>query len=114
MSGTAYGAIILHVAPDAASGGPIGLVRSGDRIRLSVVRRTIELLVDETAWPSSSEATTVLARRMVVCAVLRNQSPLGKFPACRENSREFFGFGPIWRKAVSEITAFSVCCGQIP
>ena len=73
MSGTAYGAIILHVAPDAASGGPIGLVRSGDRIRLSVVRRTIELLVDETAWPSSSEATTVLARRMVE---LRGFEPL--------------------------------------
>ena len=44
MSGTAYGATILHVAPDAASGGPIGLVRSGDRIRLSVARRTIESL----------------------------------------------------------------------
>jgi dihydroxy-acid dehydratase len=47
MSGTAYGTIILHVAPDAASGGPIGLARSGDRIRLSVMRRTIELLVDD-------------------------------------------------------------------
>ena len=46
MSGTAYGTIVLHVAPDAASGGPIGLVRTGDRIKLSVEHRTIELLVD--------------------------------------------------------------------
>jgi dihydroxy-acid dehydratase len=47
MSGTAYGTIVLHVTPDAASGGPIGLVRNGDRIRLSVAKRMLELLVDE-------------------------------------------------------------------
>lgn len=46
MSGTAYGTIVLHVSPDAASGGPLGLVRNGDRIRLSVAARTIDLLVD--------------------------------------------------------------------
>ena len=34
MSGTAYGTIVLHVTPDAASGGPLALVRNGDRIRL--------------------------------------------------------------------------------
>jgi dihydroxy-acid dehydratase len=45
MSGTAYGTVILHVSPDAASGGPLGLVRSGDRIRLSVRSRQLELLV---------------------------------------------------------------------
>jgi dihydroxy-acid dehydratase len=61
MSGTAYGTIILHVTPDAASGGPIGLVRSGDRIRLSVTRRTIELLVDE-AELKRREATSVFAK----------------------------------------------------
>ena len=48
MSGTAYGTIVLHVAPDAASGGPLGLVRTGDRIRLSVAHRTLELLVEQT------------------------------------------------------------------
>jgi dihydroxy-acid dehydratase len=46
MSGTAYGTIVLHVAPEAALGGPIGLVRNGDRIRLSVKERRIDLLVD--------------------------------------------------------------------
>ena len=47
MSGTAFGTIVLHVTPDAASGGPLGLVRSGDRIKLSVKQRKIELLVDD-------------------------------------------------------------------
>ncbi|WP_416797566.1 dihydroxy-acid dehydratase [Ciceribacter azotifigens] len=47
MSGTAYGTIVLHVAPDAASGGPIGLVRNGDRIALSVKDHAIRLLVSE-------------------------------------------------------------------
>jgi len=46
MSGTAFGTIVLHVTPDAASGGPLGLVRSGDRIRLSVKERRIDLLVE--------------------------------------------------------------------
>jgi len=47
MSGTAFGTIVLHVTPDAASGGLLGLVRNGDRIRLSVKDRRIDLAVDE-------------------------------------------------------------------
>ncbi len=47
MSGTAYGTIVLHVSPEAAIGGPLGLVRSGDRIQLSVSERRIDLLVEE-------------------------------------------------------------------
>jgi dihydroxy-acid dehydratase len=47
MSGTAYGTIILHVAPEAALGGPLGLVRDGDKIRLSVKERRLDLLVDD-------------------------------------------------------------------
>jgi dihydroxy-acid dehydratase len=47
MSGTAYGTIILHIAPEAAVGGPLALVRTGDRIRLSVKERTLDLLVDD-------------------------------------------------------------------
>ncbi|HZT27995.1 MAG TPA: dihydroxy-acid dehydratase [Pseudolabrys sp.] len=46
MSGTAFGTIVLHVTPDAASGGPLALVRTGDRIRLSVKRKSIEVMVD--------------------------------------------------------------------
>jgi len=47
MSGTAYGTIVLHVSPEAAVGGPLALARSGDRIRLSVRERKIDLLVPE-------------------------------------------------------------------
>ncbi|HEY6967397.1 MAG TPA: IlvD/Edd family dehydratase [Burkholderiales bacterium] len=47
MSGTAYGTIVLHVSPEAAAGGPLALVRNGDRIRLSVKERRIDLLVPE-------------------------------------------------------------------
>jgi dihydroxy-acid dehydratase len=47
MSGTAYGTIVLHVSPEAAIGGPLALVKNGDRIRLSVKERRIDLQVDE-------------------------------------------------------------------
>jgi dihydroxy-acid dehydratase len=63
MSGTAFGTIVLHITPDAASGGPLGLVRNGDRIRLSVKERRISLMVDEAelkkravAMPPPAEA----------------------------------------------------------
>ena len=45
MSGTAFGTVVLHVTPEAAVGGPLALVRTGDRIRLSVSRRELSLLV---------------------------------------------------------------------
>jgi dihydroxy-acid dehydratase len=47
MSGTAFGTVVLHVTPDSASGGPLGLVRNGDRIRLSVKARRVELMIDD-------------------------------------------------------------------
>jgi len=45
MSGTAYGTIVLHISPESAAGGPLALVRNGDRIRISVKQRSIDLLV---------------------------------------------------------------------
>ncbi|MCP1756319.1 IlvD/Edd family dehydratase [Bradyrhizobium elkanii] len=47
MSGTAFGTIVLHITPESAVGGPLGLVRNGDMIRLDVAKRSIDLLVDE-------------------------------------------------------------------
>ncbi len=47
MSGTGYGTCILHVAPEAAAGGPLALVRTGDWIELDVPNRRLDLLVDE-------------------------------------------------------------------
>jgi len=62
MSGTAFGTIVLHVTPESSTGGVLGLVRDGDRIRLSVKDKRIELLVDEAelesrraAWVSQNE-----------------------------------------------------------
>jgi len=46
MSGTAFGTVVLHVTPEAAVGGPLAHVRHGDRIRLSVKERRLDLLVD--------------------------------------------------------------------
>lgn len=47
MSGTEFGAVALHVAPEAAIGGPIGLVRDGDEIVLDAQRGVLDLLVDD-------------------------------------------------------------------
>jgi dihydroxy-acid dehydratase len=47
MSGTSYGTVVLHVAPESAIGGPLALVQTGDRIRLDVASRTLELVIEE-------------------------------------------------------------------
>ena len=46
MSGTAYGTVVLHCAPEAAVGGPLALVRDGDMVELDVDSSRIDLLVD--------------------------------------------------------------------
>jgi dihydroxy-acid dehydratase len=46
MSGTAFGSIVLHVTPESAAGGPLALVRNGDRIRLSIKDKKLDLLVE--------------------------------------------------------------------
>ena len=47
MSGTAFGTVVLHVTPEASAGGPLALVRDGDRIRLDAAARKIDLLVED-------------------------------------------------------------------
>ena len=47
MSGTSYGACVLHVAPESLVGGPLALVRDGDLIELDVAARRIQLKVDD-------------------------------------------------------------------
>ncbi|HLU00206.1 MAG TPA: IlvD/Edd family dehydratase [Burkholderiaceae bacterium] len=63
MSGTAFGTIVLHVTPESAVGGPLGLVRNGDRIRLSVSRRELSLMVsdEELARRRSEQPVTIPA-----------------------------------------------------
>ncbi|MEU9897319.1 dihydroxy-acid dehydratase [Streptomyces phaeochromogenes] len=59
MSGTAYGTVVLHVAPEAAAGGPLALARTGDHISLDVPARRIDLDVpaDELARRTPTKAT---------------------------------------------------------
>jgi dihydroxy-acid dehydratase len=47
MSGTSYGAVVLHAAPEAAVGGPLAVVKNGDLIRLDVAKRRLDLLLPE-------------------------------------------------------------------
>ncbi|MDH3453226.1 MAG: L-arabinonate dehydratase [Gammaproteobacteria bacterium] len=47
MSGTSYGACVLHVAPEAHTGGPLALLQTGDTVRVDIPNRTIEMLVDD-------------------------------------------------------------------
>src|SRR5689334_11132296 len=56
MSGTAFGTVVLHVAPESAVGGPLALVRNGDRIRLDVPERRIELLVSDAELAARAAA----------------------------------------------------------
>ena len=65
MSGTHYGSCVLHVSPEAAVGGPLALVRTGDRIRLDVPARSLQLLVPDeelaqrrAAWQPPPPAAT--------------------------------------------------------
>jgi dihydroxy-acid dehydratase len=58
MSGTSYGAIVLHVAPESAVGGPLALVQSGDRIRLDVAGRTLDVVIDDAELQRRRDAWT--------------------------------------------------------
>ncbi len=49
MSGTAYGTVVLHISPEAAAGGPLALVQSGDMIALDVAKRVVRLEIDDDA-----------------------------------------------------------------
>jgi dihydroxy-acid dehydratase len=56
MSGTAFGTVVLHVAPESAAGGPLALVRTGDLVRLDVPARRIDLLVPEAELAARAAA----------------------------------------------------------
>jgi L-arabonate dehydrase len=63
MSGTAYGTVVLHTSPEAAAGGPLAVVRSGDMIELDVAGRRLHLDISDTelkvrlaAWKPAVEA----------------------------------------------------------
>ena len=57
MSGTAFGTIVLHIAPEAAIGGPLALVEEGDLIELDVPNKRLELLVDDAVLASGRSSS---------------------------------------------------------
>jgi dihydroxy-acid dehydratase len=65
MSGTAYGTVVLHVVPEAAAGGPLARVRTGDVISLDIANRRIDIEIpaDELARRTPSEAATAAYAR---------------------------------------------------
>jgi dihydroxy-acid dehydratase len=82
MSGTAFGTIVLHVAPESAMGGPLALVQDGDEIELNLAERRLHLHVDDTelvrrrdAWQPPPTPFTRGYGRLFVENV--NQAPLG-------------------------------------
>ena len=82
MSGTAFGTIVLHVAPESAVGGPLALVHTGDEIELDVAARRLELLVDDAElarrradWQPPAPAFARGYGRLYLEQV--NQAPLG-------------------------------------
>jgi dihydroxy-acid dehydratase len=81
MSGTAFGTVVLHISPESAVGGPLGLVRNGDRIRLSVSEQRIDVLLsDEELAARRSAGTRAVPERGY--ARLYAQSVLGPELGC--------------------------------
>jgi hypothetical protein len=58
MSGPSYGAVVLHVAPESAGGGPLARVRTGDRIRLDLRERRLDVVLDDAELAQRREAWT--------------------------------------------------------
>ena len=58
MSGTSYGACVLHVAPEAHVGGPLALLKTGDKIRININERRIDMLVDDDELARRRDAWT--------------------------------------------------------
>ena len=82
MSGTAYGTVVLHVAPESAAGGPLSLVRDGDMISLDVPNRRVDLDVpaDELRRRQPSEVAGGLLQRSAagLAAVVRRPRHAGR------------------------------------
>ena len=63
MSGTSYGAVVLHVAPESAIGGPLALLQDGDLVRLDVEKRALDLVVDAAELSRRRDAWAPAERR---------------------------------------------------
>jgi dihydroxy-acid dehydratase len=82
MSGTAFGTVILHASPESAIGGPLGLVRSGDRIKVSVEERRVDVLLTERELEARRSRTVTRPTPPRGYARLYAQSVLGAEFGC--------------------------------
>ena len=95
MSGTGFGTCVLHVAPEAAAGGPLGLVQTGDLIELNVDQRRLDLLVDEQTLAAAAVRTggaaapsrTWLGRRLLPARDAGRPRSRSRFPGRRQHRR---------------------------
>ena len=60
MSGTAFGTVVVHISPESASGGPLGIVRTGDIIELDVPNRRLDLLISKEEMTERSAEIQVV------------------------------------------------------
>ena len=82
MSGTAFGTVVLHVSPECAIGGPLGLVRSGDRVQVSVKERRVDVLLTDRELESRRSEVVSPALPPRGYARLYAQSVLGAELGC--------------------------------
>ena len=93
MSGTAFGTVVLHVAPEAAAGGPLAMVRDGDEILFDGPNRRLELLIspDElaaraAAWKQQPPAAEIFARLLPALRSARHAGRSGLRPGFPDRS----------------------------
>ena len=98
MSGTAFGTIVLHVTPEATVGGPLSIVRTGDRIRLSVAGRRIDLLVDDAEIVARLAAAAPAADAAAGAGDSDRASAVAGVPAAAPPSRR--GYDLLYRTHV--------------
>jgi len=82
MSGTAFGTVVLHISPESAVGGPLGLVRNGDRVRLSVSEQRLDVLLTDQELAARRDDSRARATPPRGYARLYAQSVLGPELGC--------------------------------
>ena len=84
MSGTAFGSIVLHITPESAAGGPLGLVQNGDWIKLDVPNRRLDLLVDEAEMKRRRAARCLNGANGFLAFPVKNIGDIDVIPGRRE------------------------------
>ena len=104
MSGTSYGAVVLHTSPEAAAGGPLAVVQTGDEIELNVDERRLDLLVpaDELAAAPGRLDAPRAALHARLRAPVHRQRPRSRhgcdFDFLRADGVEHADYGPLYAR----------------